>query len=482
MGRAGKQIAQAVKEITAGKHDQHICILCGTGNNGGDGFSAALILAEWGYRITVYSLPDENEIRGDADFYHKCCLDSKISILYGSKLPLDFPVFQVVIDALLGTGFKGKLKKEIQLWVEWANRQKGKIIAVDIPSGVQADSGKIDPTAIRSDLTISMGYLKVGLTLEPGKTHSGIKKAVDIGLLKDLSSLEDRKWSLLTESDIRTILKPINPQTNKSAQGKVLLISGSTGKTGAAYLCAAAALRTGAGLTISAAPLSLNSIYENKITEGMTFTCEDQEKGRLTFENFETIIPWLDWCDAVAIGPGLGAADDTMALVKLIIEKSTKPVVLDADGLKVLIKYPDILEKTTEEVIITPHYGEFGKISNLPLNKIKDNPLEMADKYLQDKHQCILVLKNAPTCIFWEDAAYISSTGNPGLATAGTGDILTGMIAGFLAQGYIPKEAARLGVYFHGLAADLAVKSLSQRAMIASDLFNEIPKMFKHYE
>lgn len=481
MGQAGKAVARTVTEITGRKHDRHICILCGSGNNGGDGFSAAIKLAERGYRISVYSLPKADEIRGDADFYHKICRDSKISIFYGIKLPLHFPVFQVVIDALLGTGFKGKLRKEIQPWVEWANHQKGKIIAVDIPSGVNADSGKIDPLAIRSDLTISMGHLKVGLTLEPGKTHSGNKKAVDIGLLKDLSSLEGRKWSLLTEFDARAILKPINVQTNKSEQGKVLFISGSAGKTGAAYLCAAAALRTGAGLTISAAPFSLNSIYENKITEGMTFPCEDKGKGRLTSENFETISTWFDWCDAVAVGPGLGAAVDTLELVRLIIEKSTKPIVLDADGLKVLIKYPDLLGRAAREVIITPHYGEFAKISNLPLKKIQENPLETAQKYVQDS-ECILVLKNAPTCIFWGAEGYINSTGNPGLATAGTGDILTGMIAGFLAQGRNPIEAARLGVYFHGLAADLATETLSQRALIASDLFNEIPKMFKNYE
>jgi len=481
MGSAGHEIAQAVKEITEGRHNQHVAILCGSGNNGGDGFSAAVKLAEWGYRISIYSLKAAHMLNPDADYYHKICLGKKINIIYGFEIPLEFPSFQVVIDALLGIGFKGKLKKEIIPWINWINQQAGKIIAVDIPSGVESDTGRIDTIAVQADSTISMGYLKVGMVLEPGKSNSGKMRAANIGFINGSTALSGRKWTWLKDPAIREILKPLKTKTNKSRQGKVLLISGSTGMTGAASLCAAAVLKSGAGLTVSAAPASLNPIYEIKITEGMTFTCEDGGKGRLSAENFDTILPWIDWCDAIAIGPGLGTAEDTLNLVKLLIEKSDKAIVLDADGLKVLIKHPDLLKNARMPVIITPHYAEFAKISQVPLSTIQKNPLEIIDNYLTHNN-CILVLKNSSTCIAWENAGFISTNGNPGLATAGTGDILTGMIAGFLGQGYKPFEAARLGVYFHGLAGDMAAGSLSQRAMVASDLFNQIPKMFKKYE
>jgi NAD(P)H-hydrate epimerase len=251
--------------------------------------------------------------------------------------------------------------------------------------------------------------------------------------------------------------------------------------TGAAALCAFGAFRVGAGLVISAAPQSINDIYEKKITEAMTLICDDDNKGCFLLKNYEDISKKFDWADVVIIGPGVGQDIQTFNLVEKIIRNCTKPIVIDADGLKVFDKNRQLFNKIKVPFVITPHYGEMSRILDVDSQFIKNKFTSIIDEFMDD-FKGVLIAKNAPSCTLFRNDVYINSSGNPGLSTAGTGDILAGMIGGLIAQGISIKDASRLAVYIHGKAADNYVKNNGMRGMIASDILNEIPSLLSKYE
>lgn len=481
MGNAGRCIAEAVKTISSPMCDPHIGIICGKGNNGGDGFAAGAVLAEGGYRVSIYSLPQRDEITGDAAHFFRSCIDENLPIRFGKDIPTEMPQFDLLIDAILGTGFKGELAADLLLWVQLINGSSCQVVAADIPSGVDANTGAVNPQAVQADETVTMQYGKIGMALGAGRSHAGKLIVADIGFPAIIEELEGRKWSLLNEHEIKQIVKPLDPQTHKHSQGKVLLVAGSTGMTGAAYLSTMGALRAGAGLTITCAPASLHPVYETKITEGMTIPCEDDGKGYFLPDNFDTIAQWFDWCDVIAIGPGLGSAHETTQLVERLLLESPKPLVLDADGFRALYQNKYLLIDVVQPLVLTPHYGELAQLSHMPVHEIKTNIIGAIDQFMTD-FKGVLVAKNAPTCIAWEKNGVINSTGNPGLATGGTGDVLTGMIASFLAQGFSGVEAAKLAVFLHGMAGDVIAENKGQRGMIASDLLEALSGVMKAYE
>ncbi len=480
MGNAGQKIAEAVIKRLVDQHDPLIGIICGKGNNGGDGFAAATVLKSQGFRIQLFYLGDENSLSEAPRHYYERCVQQGLPVEFRTTLPDEMPVFTLVIDCLLGTGFKAPLRENLVPWIQWINNSNAEVISADIPSGVEANTGRLDPVAVRANVTVTMGLGKLGLYLEPGKSHAGIIQVVEIGF-PEIEDFLGRRWHLFTEQHVQSWLKPLQPRTHKHAQGKVLLVAGSTGMTGAAYLATMGALRSGAGLAIACAPASLNPIYEVKITEGMTVSCEDGGQGYLSVEHYPEIEAWFDWCDAIVVGPGLGRADRTRELVKKLIHSSPKPLVLDADGLGAVYEDPTILSAARYPIILTPHHGEFGRLVNLSPDKIQQDLVGTIDRFLE-KTNCILVLKNAPTCLAWNRRGYVNSTGNPGLATGGTGDVLSGMIGGFLAQGYEPEKATALAVYLHGKAADEIANEIGQRGLLASDLLSRIPFVLKAYE
>jgi NAD(P)H-hydrate epimerase len=480
MGNAGQKIAEAVVKHLADQHDPCIGIICGKGNNGGDGFAAAAILKSKGFRVHLFYLGDESSLSGAPRHYYEQCIQQGLAVDFYTNLPDELPEFNLVIDCLLGTGFKAPLREVMVPWVQWINSLDADVVSADIPSGVEANTGRLDPVAVHADLTVTMGLGKLGLYLEPGKSHAGIIQVVDIGF-PEIDKLDGRQWHLTTEQNVHSWLKPLQSRTHKHAQGKVLLVAGSTGMTGAAYLATMGALRSGAGLAVACAPASLDSIYEIKITEGMTVPCEDEGQGYLSVNHYPVIEDWFDWCDAIVIGPGLGQAEGTRELVKKLIRSAPKPLILDADGLRAAYEDPTILNAAQYPVVLTPHYGEFSRLVNLSPDKIQQNLVATIDRFLE-KINCILVLKNAPTCLAWNHTGFVNSSGNPGLATGGTGDVLSGVIGGLLAQGHEPEKAAVLGVYLHGKAADEVAVEKGQRGLLASDLLSHIPSVLKAYE
>lgn len=480
MGKAGEKIAETVRDFTLESYDPVIDIVIGKGNNGGDGFAAANVLVQWGYRVQIYCLMAESDITGDASHFYLKCKEKNISMRFDINIP-EATSENIIIDALFGTGYRGKIRQEYLPWIEWINQSDALRVSADIPSGVNANTGRIDSKAVKANLTVSMGYGKIGHFLEPGKSYSGDVHSVDIGFPPVSAELDGRQWSVITREWVESKIHPVLPETHKHRQGKILFVAGSTGMTGAAYLATMGALRSGAGLTVTCAPSSLNSIYESKITEGMTISCDDENKGYFSLSNFNQIEEWMEWADVLAIGPGLGKKEETASLVDQLITRSPIPIVLDADGFRILYRNPAILHSVKHPIILTPHYGELSRLIERPAEEIQSNILEAIETFL-NSFPCVLVAKNAPTCIATENVGFINSTGNPGLASGGTGDVLTGMIAAFLSQGYSALTSAQLGVYFHGVAADSAAENKGMRSLLASDVLNSLPQVLKSYE
>ena len=480
MGNAGEKIDSHVYSILSDIHSPYIGIICGKGNNGGDGFAAGHLLHNRGFKITIYALMEKSEVVDESKIFHDKCIENGVSILYSKTPPRLKPNFDLMIDAVLGTGFSGELRDELIPWTEWLNGSNITISA-DIPTGINANTGHVAIGAVRANQTITMGMGKLGMTLEPGKSHCGKIHAVDIGFPDIIGDLEGREWSVIGDPDIKSLLLPLDKSTHKYVQGKVLVLAGSSGMTGAAYLTSMGALRSGAGLVIACAPESIHTIYEKKITEGMTVSCADDGNGYFSLENFDTIMERVDWCDAIVIGPGLGSNKDTVSLVSKLIQNVTKPIVIDADGLRPFYGNKSLFYEIKGDFVITPHLGEFSKIIGESTDNVR-NDYPAAIESFMSNFPGVLMAKYSPSLVAWKSKGCVNSTGNPGLATAGSGDVLTGIVGSFIAQGMKVKDAAKIGMIIHGKAGDQMAKSISQRGMIASDLLTQIGSVIADYE
>ena len=482
MEKAGKCISELFIGYVRDIDDPTVAIVCGKGNNGGDGFATAKFLHSNKCKLQIYCICNLDELSNDARYFANQCLDMGISIQFSCINVIDDLKYDFIIDGLLGTGVTGPVKKTLWPWIDKINKSEGKIISIDIPSGLHADIGIAQPEGVHADYTITMGYPKIGLTMRHGPLLSGEIHIADIGFPdKALNNLKGLEWNLLQEKDISHLLKPLNVDTNKYKQGKVLIIAGSKGMTGAAALCSFGALRVGAGLVISAAPSSINHIYEKKMTEAMTFICEDDNKGYFLLNNYEQVSKKIEWADVVIIGPGIDYHKQTIDFAKKIITKCDKPMIIDADGLRVFEGNNKIFSDIKAPFVITPHYGELSRILDVNIQMVNNEFTSIVNDFMET-FKGVLVAKNAPTCTLYNNNVYINSSGNPGLATAGTGDVLAGMIGGLVAQGLDIEDASKLAVYIHGKAADNYVKKNGMRGMIASDILYEIPLLLSKYE
>jgi len=480
MGKAGKAVANFAREMLSETTDPRVALFCGKGNNGGDGYKAALELHKHGIQTQVFIIPKADQITGDAQIYYNQCIEENIDVVHSVLAPVE-PKFDLIVDSIFGTGFSGDVHSPISDITSWINQQEIPVLAVDIPTGVDAVNGKIAANAVKADHTITMGYQKVGMQLEPGRQQCGDIHVVEIGFPEKYSELKGLRWSLSDPVLPNELLTPPEIDTYKQRQGKVLIVAGSRGMTGAAILSSRAALRSGSGLVMTCAPSSLNSIYETNIIEGMTISCEDNDAGYLSEENFDQINSHLNWCDCILIGPGLGGAESTVNLVLKIIQNSNIPVVIDADALRPIALNLLPIKSLDHRAVITPHLGEFESVTGISQAKIQSDFTEFLTKFMRD-YRGTLVIKCATTTTLSGARAIVNTSGNQGLATGGTGDVLAGLIAGLIAQGISSFEAAQLGVYIHGLAADLVCRKKGFRGLCASDLLDAIPEVIRTYE
>jgi NAD(P)H-hydrate epimerase len=350
------------------------------------------------------------------------------------------------------------------------------IVAVDIPTGIDADTGAVMGTAVKADLTVTMGLLKRGLILYPGALHAGTVRVADIGIPSGAIEKENINLALLDRGSAWGVIPSRQRDAHKGDYGHLMVVGGSPGKAGAAAMAARGALRTGAGLVSVATPNAIVPIIQSQLAEAMCIPSAESIEGTLGIGAVDELLKAADAMSAVAIGPGLSTHFETVQAVRNLIQSMACPLVVDADGLNALAGHTNILKRTKAPVILTPHPGEMGRLLSIAAADVQKDRVGVASRFARE-FNVTLVLKGAGTVVAVPDGrVFINSSGNPGMATGGTGDVLTGMIGGLLAQGFTSGQAACMGVYLHGLAGDLAAKEKGEAALIAGDLIERIPE------
>ena len=483
MERAGEGLTRHLLEIIEENGLTRCLILCGAGNNGGDGYVAARLLKQQGIEARLYSTADPSRLKGDALLNYK-----RYSALRGEVRCLkeegmmeafrrDCREAELIVDALLGTGIDrevGGTAKEVIDAVNEASPH-AVIVAVDIPSGVGADNGRIYGTAVKADQTVTFQMNKFGMAAEPGRSCAGIVHVEDIGLSAALCAEDEGVVYRPDAEDAAAMLPERRPDMNKGSAGKMLLLAGSPGMAGAAVLAARAAYRSGAGLVKVAAPPEVVQVLHTAVSEATALVLSGDPE-----EDFRKIESEMKQYDALAAGPGLGQSESAGKLVRQLLEYIEKPVVLDADGINLLAKDLKPLKERTGPLVLTPHPGEMARLLNssdpegVQISDIVSRPVEVARQYAA-RTGYVTVLKGARTVISDGEETYLNLTGNEGMATGGSGDVLTGIIGSFLAQGMGALDAARTGVLTHGVAGDEAAKILGTRSVTAGDIADHIP-------
>lgn len=478
MENASLGILSVIKEIFHGEiAEKKFTIICGKGNNGGDGYALARHLLNRGAKITVLSAGKIADLKGDArtnaNIY--LAIGGYIKELSAEDKPPKLNSADLIVDALLGTGISGPPHGLIARLIDWINERPEPILAVDIPSGVEGDTGATRGSAVVADWTVTMGLLKRGLVLPPGRDLAGKVSVAIISLPPAIRAGTHIPFHLIEASDIREMFPRRKPTAHKGDCGKAFILAGSPGMTGAATLSASAAMRIGAGLVILGIPSGLNPILEMKLTEVITRRLAENNEGCVCAEALPTINELISWADVIAVGPGISQNPDTRETIQMMLPSINKPLVLDADGLNLLGQEKDFADILPAGSILTPHPGEFSRLSGLPISEILDNRVELTREKAA-KWGTLIVLKGSPTIIADPGGeVYCNPTGNSALATGGSGDVLTGMITGLLAQGCPPLHAACAGVYLHGLAGDIAAREIGIAATIAGDIDRLIP-------
>ena len=470
--------------------NKRILVFAGKGNNGGDGFAAARLLDQAGAGVSVFMICRPEELAGDALTNYRAFqrLGGKIYLLQKEadlqRVALALINTDLIIDALYGTGFKGNVGGLTADLLKMLNETNIPIIAVDLPSGLDVNTGQPGEIAIKADATVTFGLPKIGLLLEPGASFAGELWLGDISLPNQLIEKANFKTQLITAQACQKLL-PLRPIIgHKGTFGHVFVVGGSEGMTGAIYLASEAALRTGAGLVTAGIPRSLNSILEVKTTEVMTRPLPETEAMSIGLEALEPILSSQNNIDAYLFGPGMSQHSSTGSLLRAVLDRLEKPTVLDADALNLLRgeKLKELFRSVKSPLVITPHPGEMAGLLGINAGEVQADRIQTAKKAARD-WQVVVVLKGAKTLVADPQGnLYVNPSGNSGLATGGSGDVLGGMIASLLGQGLKATEASVLAVYLHGLAGDLGAEKKGQFSLTAGDLLDFLPASFLSLE
>ncbi|OGU18240.1 MAG: bifunctional ADP-dependent (S)-NAD(P)H-hydrate dehydratase/NAD(P)H-hydrate epimerase [Geobacteraceae bacterium GWC2_53_11] len=455
-------------------------VMAGKGNNGGDGYVIARQLGQKGWSVKVIILADRDQVTGDAavnleklqdTVINYCTHEGQLSALHMEE------IFQadVIVDALLGTGLRSNVSGVYLEAIDLMNASGRPVVAVDIPSGIHGTTGRVLGDAVRAYITVTFAFAKLGHVLYPGAEHTGRLVVADVGIPAALMETASG-YDFLNTDTMRPMLRRRDRQAHKGHYGHCLILAGSTGMTGSAALAANSAVRAGSGLVTLGVAESIHPILEIKTTEAMTTALPDSGSGHLTNSAFPAIEKMLAGKDAVAIGPGFGRRPGTYALVQNLVETVSLPLVIDADGLNALAEDITVLKrKKSKQVILTPHPGEMSRLLGTSIPDVEAIRISVAQEFARS-NGVYLVLKGARTIIASPTGtAAINGSGNPGMATGGMGDVLTGIIVSLLGQGYGAWDACRLGVFLHGFAADMVAEEMGEIGINASDVLEKLP-------
>jgi NAD(P)H-hydrate epimerase len=486
MEKAGAGAAHVI--VSSGlERGARVVILCGKGNNGGDGFVCGRYLQQLGASVICWAIAERDELSSDTLRNLVSAEDAGVVVKRfrpgesEPELVRDLAEAACAADALLGTGAKGKLRDPIRRLARILNESERRVFALDMPTGMNADSGAVDSDCVRCFMTITFGFPKRGLYALPGRDLCGDITVVDLGYPEE--SVDVSTGVLLWE-EIRYMLPLRDPRGHKGTFGRVIVVAGSPGMTGAACLSAEAALRSGAGLVKLVVPEGLANLCATKLTEVMVFGVPQSEFGTFGPDSLNELAPFLGEADSVLLGPGLSTKEPAVSFVHTVLPKLRKPLVLDADGLNALENGPSsAIESLSKHAsVLTPHPGELGRLVNRkPAELVKDSV--GSARAAASHFRCDVIFKATPAIVASPDGTTdICSLGNDGMATAGSGDVLAGLLAGLLAQGYDPPTAARVGVMVHGRAGDICRGEFGRRGMTAGDMLRCLPYAWRELE
>jgi ADP-dependent NAD(P)H-hydrate dehydratase / NAD(P)H-hydrate epimerase len=493
MENAGRSVADQIEKSCPGLNQRSITVLCGRGNNGGDGFVAARYLALRGANPLILLFSDPVQLKGDALSNWEMVKAMGLQIQVLSK-PLETKSYlrktaapDIIVDALFGTGLSKPLGLDFRPVVEWINKSRSFVAAVDIPSGLMADSGEVIGPCVKAHLTVTFSALKLAHVVPPARDFAGKVVLAAIGSPAALFENPGYRMHLVDPEQVRRAVPRRARESHKGSFGHVYVVAGSRGKSGAALMTGLAALRSGAGLVTLWLPRSLQKSVVGKFPELMTEALPETEEGTSDRAGAEKLIALLAEMDALVLGPGLTIQPSTRRLVWELVRRSPVPVVLDADGINSFVPPAEPLKNEAgQPIIITPHPGEMARLIGKKIVDVQKNRLEIAREFAKSR-RCYVVLKGFQTVIATpEGELYINNTGNPGMATGGTGDILAGMMGRFAAGWKLAKEDdasladfISAAVHLHGLAGDLAAEQEGMESLIATDLLKYLPGAFK---
>ena len=473
MENAGRMTADVILEEFP--HVRSAAVFAGGGNNGGDGFVIARHLMGQGISVKTYLAVSSAKYKGDALANLKALRKSGGEIIELGGSLRKYAEADIIIDALFGTGLDREVEGFNKKIIVFINSRPVPRVAVDLPSGIDANTGFPLGTAVTADVTVTFVMPKIGISIYPGLGYAGRIFVADITTPKHLE--DDVPYELLTNVSVQGILKPRLPDTHKGTYGHLLILAGSPGKTGAATLSSFGALRVGTGLVTVGIPASLNDIMEVKTTEAMTEPLPETDLRTLGLMSVKRVKEIMtNKITALAIGPGISTTDETRGFLYEMISSSGIPSVIDADALTLISHEPGILLKAKAPLVLTPHPGEMSRLTGIPTADVEADRIGVSLEFAK-KYKVILVLKGARSLVTTPGGrVYVNTSGNPGMASGGMGDVLTGIIGGFLAQRIPPEDAARLGVFVHGLAGDLCARERGQAGIIAGDLADALPR------
>ncbi len=490
MERAGAAVAAAARELLrSGVPDPLVVILAGKGNNGGDGLVASRLISAEGIRTRTFLLARGRDLSGDAAL-------NRIRLFRARRAPIELteekelPDLEaalaradLIVDGIFGTGFSGPARGLPARVITLVNRAAARfpatrVLAIDIPSGLDGESGRTEGEAIRADRTVTMGLVKTGMVRGKGLDLCGRITVADLGFPAELVAGVESDREVIVPDELTSLLVRRPASAHKGIYGRLLIVAGSPGMTGAAVLAARAALVAGTGLVTVGVPRSLSPVLEAMVAEAMTLPLPETAEGTLSEEALDPVLEFCRRADALALGPGLSRHRRTGRLVRSLARKCPVPLVIDADGLNLLSGRLRVLRKSRSPLILTPHPGEMARLAGSEEAGSSADRAEAARRFAR-KHGLTLVLKGAGTAIAAPAGpVWINLTGNPGMATGGSGDLLTGLIGGFLSQGLSGPDAARLGVFVHGAAGDRAAARRGMISLTPTDLLEEFPAVF----
>lgn len=480
MENAGLRVVEEIQKMGISK-GRPVVVVSGKGNNGGDGFVIARHLLNQGVKVKVFAFALEEEYRGDALVNFLILKHMGVEPIHILKqedlqvLKKELLHAQLVVDALLGTGVASAVRGLMGEAIDLVNQAGKRVVSVDIPSGIHGDTGEVLGRAVKAERTVTFALPKQGLFLYPGAEYAGKIVAGDISMPRAVMEDPEVLVNLITRDMVRELLPRRKPNSHKGTYGRIFILGGSPGLTGAPAMAGQAALRSGSGLITVGIPAGLNPVLESKLTEVMTYPLPETLDQGLSSNALKPVLDLLKDYDAAGIGPGVHPDREAYTLLEGILKNTPVPLVLDAGALTLLSGNLSLLKEAPHPLVLTPHPGEMARLLNTTVVEVEKDRLNTAKKFAET-WQVTLVLKGARTLVALPSGeVYINTTGNSGMASGGTGDVLTGLLTGLMGQGISSKDAALAGVYLHGLAGDRSAALLGEAGLAATDLIEELP-------